>query len=405
MSLGDNIMEETTDAKLRNKGQTEMKHRILRLYLKPWIRKVSRVDSKLLFVDGFAGSGIYPDGTRGSPLIAMDVADEVLSESNSVSNRVEEFECIFVEKDPDYFEELKESVHKHEHDVDNRINPTCIHSKFQDWAPQFIEEHQDDDLPPSLIFVDPFGYKDIPFELLSDFFSLRDQNLELLINLMAGKMATYLFDPDKEETNTDTLGTNVWLEEIDGSMEKDERAELLCDIYERQWKSDTDAKFTMPFEMVEEGKRQVCYYLVHVTNHLDGLKIMKETMYNAGADDNYAYLGPDHVGFEDEQLSFTRFGDTSDIDERIRDFASNLHEQYENETILFRELLSETLDKNVFKVTHYRQAFEILSNEDRILKVNGKYYTRGNNVSCSEDEAEIEFLEKNIKEKTLFDFT
>ena len=408
-SLGNLFMDDNTDHqdatdnKLRNKGQTEMKHRILSLYLKPWIRKVSKVNSRLLFVDGFAGSGIYPDGTRGSPMIAMDVADEVLSENDSVSNRVEEFECIFVEKDEGYYRELKKHTDEYEAEVDNRINKNCIHTEFQDWAPNFIRDHEHKNLQPALIFVDPFGYRDIPFKLLSEFFSLRDQNLELLINLMAGKMAPWVKDSDKEQTITDTLGTDVWKERVE-SLGKDERAEALCDIYERQWKSETDANFTMPFEMVEEGKRQTSYYLIHVTNHLHGLKVMKETMYNAGADDKYAYLGPDHIGFEDNQLSFTEFRESDDLEERIKSFALDLHKQYEQQTLSFDELLRQTLDKNVFKTKHYRHAFEILSVEEGILQVNGDEYTRGNNVTCSEDEAEISFLEKTIEKKELSDY-
>jgi len=161
----------------------------------------------------------------------------------------------------------------------------------------------------------------------------------------------------------------------------------------------------MSFEMMEEGKSQICYYLIHVTNHLDGLKVMKETMYNAGADDEYAYRGPEHAGFEDNQLSFTKFGETEELEERIRSFALDLHEEYEEETVLFKDLLKQTLDENVFKTKHYRHAFEILSSEEGILKINGGEYTRSNNVSCSEDDTELVFLEKKTEKKTLSDFT
>lgn len=403
--MGDNTDDENgNDHKLKNKGQTEMKHKILRLYLKPWIRKVSNVYSRLFFIDGFAGSGIYPDGTRGSPLIAMDVANEVLSKDEGVCDRVDEFNCIFVEEDDDYYKRLKKSTSKREKEIDNRINTRCVHKDFQVWGPEFIEDHQDTNLPPAVIFIDPFGYEDIPFELLSEFFSLRDQNLELLINLMAGKMAPWVNDSTKEQTITETLGTNSWTEVV-GPLGKDERAKVICDIYERQWKSKVDANFTMSFEMMEEGKSQICYYLVHVTNHLDGLKVMKETMYNAGADDKYAYRGPEHAGFEDEQLSFTEFGETEELEQRIRSFALDLHEEYEEETISFNDLLKQTLDKNVFKTKHYRHAFEVLSAEEKVLKISGDEYTRTNGVSCSEDDTELVFLEKKTEKTTLSDYS
>jgi len=396
--------EDTTDEKLRNKGQTEMKHRILRLYLQPWMTKVSQVDSELVYVDGFAGSGIYEDGTTGSPLIAMNVADKVLSQMDNVGNRVDRFKCVFVENDPDNYDKLQKNVAEHEKRVDGRIDPDCVPRKFQDWAAEFIQEYEEKRLPPSLIFIDPFGYSDIPFGLLSDFLDLRYQSIELLINLMAGKMARWMTDSDKEQTITDTMGTTKWREEIDETLEKNERAEAFCDLYERQWKTQAHAEFTMPFEMIEETKKQVCYYLVHVTNHLHGLKVMKETMYNAGANDQYAYLGPNHTGFEDDQLSFTKFGDTDEVEERIRSFASDLHSRYEGETIRFEELLRENLDQNVFRISDYRKAFEILSDDQDKLEVNGESYTIGNNVSCNIDGAELNFLENYLEKPTLNEY-
>jgi len=133
------MYDDSDERKLRMKEQTKMKHRILSLYLNPWIKKISTIDSTLLFVDGFAGPGIYPDGSNGSPLIAMDMADKMLSKSDRINDRIDSFECIFIEKNPENYEKLKQSVQQKEKSVDDRISPTCIQGEFEDWAEDFIE--------------------------------------------------------------------------------------------------------------------------------------------------------------------------------------------------------------------------------------------------------------------------
>lgn len=354
------MYEDNDERKLKKKGQTDMKHRILSLYLNPWIKKISTVDSNLLYVDGFAGPGIYPNGTTGSPLIAMDMADKMLSKSDRISNRIESFQCIFIEDDDENYKKLESAVEEKKKQVDNRIKVTCIPGKFENWAEKFIEEHKYGTPLPSLIFIDPFGYGNIPFNLISDLYQLRRQSIELLITFMAGKMAQWMADQGHQKAISTTIGTERWKEKVTDDLGKDERAKRFSSIYQQQLKNEANAKFTMPFEMVEESKRQTCYYLIHVTNHWEGLKVMKETMFNAGADDKFAYLGPDHTGYEDTQLSFSEFSETNDFDERIQSFAEDLHTRYKGEEIVFQQILEETLDQNVFKVGHYRDAFKKL---------------------------------------------
>lgn len=371
------MYEDSDERKLRMKEQTEMKHSILSLYLNPWIKKISQVDSTLLFVDGFAGPGKYPNGDNGSPLIAMDMADKLLDNISGVDHRVDDFEMVFIEDDSTNFEKLQHNVSQKKEEVDPRIHPQCVPSKFQNWAQSFISDHQRTSPPPSLIFIDPFGYGSIPFDLISRLFQLRNNSLELLITFMAGKMAQWMEDENHQKAITETLGYQGWKEEVSTEYKKDERAQKFSQIYQRQLKYEAGARYTLPFEMVEESKRQICYYLIHVTNHIEGLKVMKHSMFNAGADDKFAYLGPDHSAYEDEQLSFSEFGETDNFAKRIEEFAEELHNRYEGESILFRDLLKETLDENVFKTTHYRDAFKHLSERNN-LEVNHRPHDGGN---------------------------
>lgn len=352
--------------KLRAKEQTKMKHEILEHYLDPWLTKISYAGSRVVYVDGFAGPGIYPDGWKGSPLRAMKKADDVLTESDSVKDRLDEFHCVFIENDRARYQDLEKHVNDLDEQVDDLITTNCVKAEFEDWARNYIAQQEGAYPDPSLFFIDPFGYGDIPFDVLSELYQLREQSYELLITFMGGKMAQWKDGPNHQKAISAALEMDDWDNRISENMSKDDQARALSELYQRKWKEDGGAEFTLPFEMFEEGKRQICYHLIHVTNHLDGLKVMKDTMFNAGADEQFAYLGPDHVGFEEEQLSFAEFGTTTDFDERIKQFANDLHEIYKNQSIEFEKLLHKTLDTNVFQVKHYREAFDILTEQKKL---------------------------------------
>lgn len=390
------MYEDNDERKLRMKEQTEMKHSILQLYLNPWIKKISRIDSTLLFVDGFAGPGLYPGGSSGSPLIAMDMADKLLK-MNGVNGRVDEFKCVFVEKNDENYKTLEEEGRKKEKEVDPRIQPSYVNGEFEDWASDFISNHQYVSPPPGLIFIDPFGYSGIPFNVISDLFQLRDTSMELLITFMAGKMAQWMEDEGHQKAISETVGSSKWHKRVSPELSKDERAEMFSTIYQEQLKKKAGARFTMPFEMIEETKDQTCYYLIHVTNHWQGLKIMKENMFNAGADDQFAYLGPNHSGFEDEQISFEQFGGEDGFEQRVEDFAQDLHERYVGEEIVFKDILKQTLDQNVFKVSHYRSAFKSLENQGK-LSVNHRPDMPDGNKQRGYGLDDVIIFEKNLQD-------
>ncbi len=50
---------------------TAAKHEILRQYLNAWFPILGSQHERVVFLDGFAGPGIYEDGEPGSPIIAL----------------------------------------------------------------------------------------------------------------------------------------------------------------------------------------------------------------------------------------------------------------------------------------------------------------------------------------------
>ena len=76
---------------------TAKKHEILRRYFQAWLPILGRYNSRLLYIDAFAGPGEYSKGEDGSPLVILKAArDHVLRPSC-------ELVCLFIESDDDRY--------------------------------------------------------------------------------------------------------------------------------------------------------------------------------------------------------------------------------------------------------------------------------------------------------------
>ena len=92
---------------------TRVKHELLEKYLSAWIPILGRWNPRIAYFDGFAGRGIYEDGTPGSPVIALRLADRLAAKFGTIILR-------FVELDEDNFADLQAVVQRELQGLSNR---------------------------------------------------------------------------------------------------------------------------------------------------------------------------------------------------------------------------------------------------------------------------------------------
>ena len=86
-------------------AHTRAKHEILRRYLEAWVPILTLGGfPKVLYVDGYAGPGVYSGGELGSPIIALRAA---LAHSARIRGQVH---FLFVEKNQERAGVLNEQV-------------------------------------------------------------------------------------------------------------------------------------------------------------------------------------------------------------------------------------------------------------------------------------------------------
>ena len=88
--------------------QTQVKHDILEAYLPAYYNILKQRNENLVYIDGFAGRGFYVQASTGqefdgSPIRAL----QLIASNNGFSNQVS---TIFIESDPDLYNQLEERV-------------------------------------------------------------------------------------------------------------------------------------------------------------------------------------------------------------------------------------------------------------------------------------------------------
>src|SRR5689334_1052136 len=105
---------------------TRGKHLVLRAYLNAWLPIMSAYNTRVLFIDGFAGPGEYANGEEGSPQIAIRA---LVDHSAEISADVAYF---FIEKDEKRSEHLGKIVDRWKPKVPRKTSLNVISGKFDD---------------------------------------------------------------------------------------------------------------------------------------------------------------------------------------------------------------------------------------------------------------------------------
>ena len=140
-------------------AHTAAKHKILRTYLDAWFPIMSS-QPRVVFLDGFAGPGIYTGGEPGSPIIALESA------KSHTAKLSKELVFLFVEERKDRAARLSEQVEALRCPDRFKMEVKC--GEFAPTLTTLLDglDKNKGRLAPTFAMVDPFGFKGIPFPLM-----------------------------------------------------------------------------------------------------------------------------------------------------------------------------------------------------------------------------------------------
>ena len=254
---------------------------------------MSAGSGKIIYLEGFAGPGVYEGGEDGSPVVALQTAvDHVLS------SHLTEILFFFIEKDKNRAKLLSEVLKKRFPVLPK--NMKYVVEGDAEFAPTFEHvlnelEKQGSRIAPTFAFLDPFGFSDMPMTLIVRL--LKCNKCEVFVTLMAGFIRRFLDEP-REPALNELFGTEEWKECRD-ITNSDEKMRFLVGLYEKQLKSLGGAKYVRSFGMIAEYN-QIVYYLIYATKSLKGLEVMKDAMLKVDRTGSYKFS--DITGFNQTYL-------------------------------------------------------------------------------------------------------
>lgn len=242
--------------------------------------------SRIVYLDGFAGPGIYSNGEEGSPIIALRTAFE-----HKLMDKFREIRFLFIESRIDRAEKLEEVIEETFPDLPDSIKYEVISGEFEKTLGKGLDEleKRGSRLAPCFAFIDPFGYTGFSMKLLEKLLS--HERCEVFITFMSGFVKRFL-DEGKGEALDNLFGTIEWraIKDIE-----EYRDQPLLDLYLRQLKKNCDVKYIRSFKMIGEHN-QVIYHLIFCTKHIRGLDLMKRAMWKVDRTGDYKFSDRDDPG-------------------------------------------------------------------------------------------------------------
>lgn len=348
--------KDSAPEKWEYREHTRVKHILLEKYLAAWIPILGKYNKKICYFDGFAGRGEYADGTLGSPIIALKVADKLF-------NYFDKLICFFVEKDKDNFKNLEGILKREKSNINNwkKIDIVKENDEFANVTKEIFDylEKEEAILVPSFFFVDPFGFSGIPFCAIKKVLS--NPKTEVFFNFMVRDIARFIEHPRLKETFTELFGTEEWKNAIN----LPDREKALMELYRKQLHDEKAVRYSWHFRICESEESRTLYYLIHATNNIKGHYIMKSIMFNQSALGSFAYLGPEDIS----ERSQMRLFDVHDVGQ----LKKYLLEKFKSQNLTYNDVLEKIChpwySEPPYIDKHFRQALKELEKEGKV-KIN-----------------------------------
>lgn len=321
--------------------QTQVKHKVLCAYSRIWIAKLG-CRSNTLFFDCHGGCGAYikEDGSvyYGSSILVKKIGHEVNK------NRQYKTGVYYCEMEKNYYDNFLQVVD----DVGNLRIASC-NDKFEKIInkPSVKKNYTKF---PTLFLVDPFGYN---FAITSLSELMKSFGNEIIVNFMFDFINRFISKPELEESLNRFFGTDKWKKAI--NLYGQQRETFLVDVFRNRLKEITGAKYVFPYRLCYPNKDQTYYYLIHATNHIDGITLMKSA---------FASINNGRVQYLGKNNNVITLFDLSSF--KATDIYTSFLKKHKDESIKFKDFWTEIVEDTAYTIKDLSEAIKELEKDSKI---------------------------------------
>lgn len=252
-----------------SKEQSEVKTAIVSKYFWAWAKVVipRTRSNRIAYIDLFAGPGRYRDGTKSTPLILLEKAiqdPQMRDMLVTMFNDVEE----------DFSRSLEEAIRSLPGIETLRYPPKIHNFEVGDEIARVFQERH---LIPTLLFVDPWGYKGLTLNLIGSV--LKDWGCDCIFFFNYNRINMGLANPRVREHMNALFGRErADTLRIELELLKPYERELT--IIEELVKAlqDVGGEYVLPFRFIDDRGTRTSHHLIFVSKNVLGYSIMKEVM-------------------------------------------------------------------------------------------------------------------------------
>jgi three-Cys-motif partner protein len=185
-------MKQRSDAKKQMLLHSQAKVEFYSEYLKRYLIILNNAPNveKINIFDVFCGEGVYPDGGRGSPIVAFEAIKELKDRKTRIRLIINDKEPVKIAKVREFIESQNEGICLIEY---NNMEADTMFGKI------YQEVRESERNTRNLIFIDPYGYKAIKKEVLEDL--MKNGKTEIILFLPISQMQRFTQKAIKEPLN------------------------------------------------------------------------------------------------------------------------------------------------------------------------------------------------------------
>lgn len=329
---------------------SRIKANIVSEYFPQYCRIILRAgQEEIRYLDLFSGPGIYDDGSVSTPILIA----EACAKDSTLSTTVK-----LMFNDNEYMGQLKQNFESRfpkgtfTHETifgsstvgeDERIRRYLI----KKWNVQGKNPH------PTLLFIDPFGYKGIDTSVLAKFMDNWGNEIFLFLNT---KRIHAAIENDKFDDLMLALFPTTFSEikkDRKYKLRVEERLNLIIENLVKEYNNILNIKlYHTAFRFQEEDSAATSHYILHFTKHSKGYELVKQIYHdfdNIGAvlerDGTYTF---DAKKLDMDSSALMDFGD-----QNVYALSKQLKEKYKGKKLTALRLFNEHQATGKFCRTHY----------------------------------------------------